>query len=107
MVSASSPSVGERPLFSNVTRLGFAAAHDSPALKIEEARILPKTDAASNSSTVSGNIQHNICLYILCAWVLDMRFLIWLGGLKSKTISACLGSSLEIFQLADPYVVVS
>ncbi|PON68847.1 hypothetical protein PanWU01x14_091640, partial [Parasponia andersonii] len=35
--TSSSPSIaGERKLFSNVTRFGFAAGHDSPALKIEE-----------------------------------------------------------------------
>lgn len=64
MVSASPPSVGDKPLFSNVTRMGFAAARDSPALKIEEAHILPKTDVASNSSSVSGNIRNaiSICL---------------------------------------------
>lgn len=50
VVSVSPPAVGERPLFSNVTRLGFAAAHDSPALKFEEPRSLPRTDVASNSS---------------------------------------------------------
>lgn len=55
VVSASPLSVGDRPLFSNVTRMGFAAAHDSPAWKIEEAHILPKTDVASNSSSVSGS----------------------------------------------------
>ncbi|WOG97120.1 hypothetical protein DCAR_0416459 [Daucus carota subsp. sativus] len=45
-----SPPVGERPLFSNVTRLGFAAAHDSPALKFEEPSSLTRTDVATNSS---------------------------------------------------------
>ncbi|XP_071701669.1 uncharacterized protein [Rutidosis leptorrhynchoides] len=34
--SSSPPTVVDRPLFSNVTRLGFAASHDSPALGIEE-----------------------------------------------------------------------
>ncbi|RZS14152.1 hypothetical protein BHM03_00045822 [Ensete ventricosum] len=31
-----SPPTGERKLFSDVTRLGFAAAHDSPSLRAEE-----------------------------------------------------------------------
>ncbi|XP_077229831.1 RING/U-box superfamily protein [Tasmannia lanceolata] len=34
--STSPPIVGDRKLFSDVTRLGFAAAHDSPSLKAEE-----------------------------------------------------------------------
>ncbi|URE13762.1 RING [Musa troglodytarum] len=33
---SSSPPTGERKLFSDVTRLGFAAAHDSPSLRAEE-----------------------------------------------------------------------
>lgn len=35
-VSSSPPVVGERSLFSSVTRLGFAAGHDSPSLNIQE-----------------------------------------------------------------------
>ncbi|XP_010929676.1 uncharacterized protein [Elaeis guineensis] len=34
--STSPPVAGERKLFSDVTRLGFAAAHDSPSLRAEE-----------------------------------------------------------------------
>lgn len=34
--STSPPVTGERKLFSDVTRLGFAAAHDSPSLRTEE-----------------------------------------------------------------------
>ncbi|KAK4798333.1 hypothetical protein SAY86_030659 [Trapa natans] len=34
VLSTSPPIVGEKKTFSNVTRLGFAAGHDSPALKI-------------------------------------------------------------------------
>lgn len=45
--SSSPPFVGERILFSNVARLGFAAGHDSPALKIEE------TSAACGASGIS------------------------------------------------------
>ncbi|XP_031382011.1 RING finger protein 10 [Punica granatum] len=36
VLSTSPPVVGERTTFSNVTRLGYAAGHDSPALKNEE-----------------------------------------------------------------------
>ncbi|WCJ40235.1 RING finger protein 10 [Euphorbia peplus] len=46
--SSSPPLVGERILFSNVARLGFAAAPDSPALKVEE-------NSASNSSKVTNS----------------------------------------------------
>ncbi|KAJ7976299.1 RING finger protein 10 [Quillaja saponaria] len=38
--TTSPPVVGERKLFSNVTRHGFAAAHDSPSLKIQESSSL-------------------------------------------------------------------
>ncbi|XP_024963738.1 RING finger protein 10 isoform X1 [Cynara cardunculus var. scolymus] len=37
--SASPPTVVDRPLFSNVARLGFAASHDSPALRREETHV--------------------------------------------------------------------
>ncbi|XP_073022197.1 uncharacterized protein [Primulina eburnea] len=48
-VSSSPPTFGERPSFLGVTRLGFAAAHDSPALKAEE--IPPSSHAKINPST--------------------------------------------------------
>uniref|UniRef100_A0A5B7BNR4 Putative RING finger protein 10 isoform X1 n=1 Tax=Davidia involucrata TaxID=16924 RepID=A0A5B7BNR4_DAVIN len=54
VTSSSPPTVGERKLFSNVARLGFAAGHDSPALKIEEAHSLPRTGVTSDSSSVTG-----------------------------------------------------
>ncbi|KAK1428990.1 hypothetical protein QVD17_11189 [Tagetes erecta] len=38
--SSRPPTVVDRPLFSNVTRLGFAAAHDSPTLRTEEASVI-------------------------------------------------------------------
>ncbi|XP_022750431.1 RING finger protein 10-like isoform X2 [Durio zibethinus] len=45
-VISSNPSVpGERKLFSNVTRLGFAAAHDSPSLKMGEGNSLHNNEA--------------------------------------------------------------
>nr|POE85658.1 ring finger protein 10 [Quercus suber] len=50
VTSSSPPTVGERKLFSNVTRLGFAAAHDSPALKIQEPNSLPDKGVTSNPS---------------------------------------------------------
>ncbi|KAK9050540.1 hypothetical protein SSX86_030488, partial [Deinandra increscens subsp. villosa] len=43
--SSSPPTVVDRPLFSNVTRLGFAAAQDSPTLRTNE------TNISSGSST--------------------------------------------------------
>nr|GEV33033.1 RING finger protein 10 isoform X2 [Tanacetum cinerariifolium] len=42
---SSPPTVVDRPLFSNVARLGFASAHDSPILRTEE------TNISSGSST--------------------------------------------------------
>uniref|UniRef100_A0A2N9GSE1 RING finger protein 10 n=1 Tax=Fagus sylvatica TaxID=28930 RepID=A0A2N9GSE1_FAGSY len=55
MTSSSPPIVGERKLFSNVTRLGFAAAHDSPSLKIQEPNPLPDTGVTSNPSGIDGS----------------------------------------------------
>ncbi|KAK3412941.1 hypothetical protein EUGRSUZ_I01601 [Eucalyptus grandis] len=49
VMSSSPPTVGERKTFSNVTRLGFAAAHDSPALKIEEDDSLRRTILKTDS----------------------------------------------------------
>ncbi|RYR54224.1 hypothetical protein Ahy_A06g029485 isoform C [Arachis hypogaea] len=46
-MSSSPPVVGERKTFSNVTRLGFAAAHDSPSLQIQE------TSSTHNNNTVT------------------------------------------------------
>ncbi|MED6105927.1 hypothetical protein PIB30_000051 [Stylosanthes scabra] len=46
-MSSSPPVVGERKTFSNVTRLGFAAAHDSPSLQIQE------TSSSNNNNTVT------------------------------------------------------
>ncbi|KAF8400066.1 hypothetical protein HHK36_015941 [Tetracentron sinense] len=53
--SSSPPVVGERKLFSNVTRLGFAAGYDSPSLKIEESSdALSNTEATSDASGPTG-----------------------------------------------------
>lgn len=54
VTSTSPPTFGERKLFSNVTKLGFAAGHDSPGLKIEEVHSVHSTSMASDSSGVTG-----------------------------------------------------
>ncbi|KZV27522.1 RING finger protein 10 [Dorcoceras hygrometricum] len=46
VASSSPPNFGERPSFSGVTKLGFAAAHDSPALRTEG--IMPSSHATIN-----------------------------------------------------------
>ncbi|XP_023530957.1 RING finger protein 10 isoform X1 [Cucurbita pepo subsp. pepo] len=56
-VTSSSPPVGGRQLFSSVTRLGFAAAHDSPSLRIEETDSLHINEVKSDSS--GANEIHN------------------------------------------------
>ncbi|XP_061358557.1 uncharacterized protein LOC133302753 [Gastrolobium bilobum] len=48
-MSSSPPVVGERKLFSNVTRLGFAAGHDSPSLQIQES-----SNTTTDSSGTTG-----------------------------------------------------
>ncbi|EEF49344.1 conserved hypothetical protein [Ricinus communis] len=53
-MSSSPPVVGEKILFSNVTRLGFAAGHDSPTLKIEETSALHSNKVTNDSTGVSG-----------------------------------------------------
>ncbi|KAK9225354.1 hypothetical protein WN943_010395 [Citrus x changshan-huyou] len=55
VTSSSPPNVGERRLFSNVTRLGFAAGHDSPALKIEETNALNNNEQSNGYSGVTGS----------------------------------------------------
>ncbi|KAL8474902.1 hypothetical protein ACS0TY_031354 [Phlomoides rotata] len=52
--SGSSTTIGERQSFSSVARLGFAAAHDSPALKTEEIPTAPKIDPSHDSSSATG-----------------------------------------------------
>lgn len=49
-ISSSPPVVGERKLFSNVTKLGFAAGHDSPGLKIGENNPHQDSVVATDSS---------------------------------------------------------
>ncbi|KAJ8773030.1 hypothetical protein K2173_028207 [Erythroxylum novogranatense] len=53
---SSSPPVGgdDRILFANVARLGFAAGHDSPALRIEETNSLTNNSATSCPSGLTG-----------------------------------------------------
>ncbi|XP_042395861.1 RING finger protein 10-like [Zingiber officinale] len=51
-IPSSSPPTGERKLFSDVTRLGFAAAHDSPSLRGGEAAA-----ESSGHATKASNVQ--------------------------------------------------
>ncbi|XP_015893892.3 uncharacterized protein LOC107427986 isoform X1 [Ziziphus jujuba] len=53
-ISSSPPVIGERKLFSNVTKFGFAAGHDSPGLKIEENNPNHDSEVATDSSGVAG-----------------------------------------------------
>lgn len=50
VLSTSPPIVAERRTFSNVTRHGFAAGHDSPALKIEDGSSPAKSNLTVNSA---------------------------------------------------------
>ncbi|CAK7348114.1 unnamed protein product [Dovyalis caffra] len=52
-MSSSPPVAGERILFSNVARLGFAAGHDSPSLKIEETVPLQNNKPSNDSSSLN------------------------------------------------------
>ncbi|KAL0424181.1 UNVERIFIED_CONTAM: RING finger protein 10 [Sesamum radiatum] len=54
VASSSLPTVGERLSFSSVAKLGFAAAHDSPALKTDEIQAPPKIDLPQESSSATG-----------------------------------------------------
>lgn len=49
--SSSPPVVGERRLFSSVTKLGFAAGHDSPSLKLDGSNSLNGNGAGSSLET--------------------------------------------------------
>lgn len=53
-MSSSPPVVGERKLFSSVTRLGFAAGHDSPSLHIQETSGLHNNNTTTESSGATG-----------------------------------------------------
>lgn len=55
-MSSSPPVVGGRNLFSNVTRLGFAAGHDSPSLNIQETGGLQNQNVSADSSSTTGSI---------------------------------------------------
>ncbi|XWS40517.1 hypothetical protein CRYUN_Cryun17cG0001900 [Craigia yunnanensis] len=55
VISSSPPVAGERKLFSNVARLGFAAGHDSPSLKIEEGNTVHNNEVATDSTCVAGS----------------------------------------------------
>lgn len=67
-VSSSPPVVGGRNLFSNVTRLGFAAGHDSPSLNIQETNGLHNHNMTSEASDTTGNyllIVSDVILYLV------------------------------------------
>ncbi|KAL2320385.1 hypothetical protein Fmac_029354 [Flemingia macrophylla] len=53
-ISSSPPLSGERNSFSNVTRLGFAAGHDSPSLQIPETSGLHNNNTTADSSLTTG-----------------------------------------------------
>lgn len=53
VTSSSPPTVVDRPLFSNVARLGFAASHDSPALRREETHMSSGSSNASFANVIS------------------------------------------------------
>ncbi|XP_058737637.1 uncharacterized protein LOC131609840 [Vicia villosa] len=53
-LSSSPPVVGERKLFSSVTRLGFAAAHDSPSFQAQETSNLNNNNSIADSSGTAG-----------------------------------------------------
>ncbi|XP_054801393.1 uncharacterized protein LOC129305374 isoform X2 [Prosopis cineraria] len=53
-VSSSPPVVMGRSLFSNVTRLGFAAGHDSPSLNFQETNGLHNHNTTTDSSGLTG-----------------------------------------------------
>lgn len=55
-MSSSPPLVGERRLFSSVTRLGFAAGHDSPSLQIQEETSGPYNNNKSTDSSGTAGI---------------------------------------------------
>lgn len=59
MSSTSPPVTGDRKLFSDVTRLGFAAAHDSPSLNAEESiDSLSTLETTGEASRLTGTIYH-------------------------------------------------
>ncbi|KAG9445832.1 hypothetical protein H6P81_011960 [Aristolochia fimbriata] len=61
VLSTSPPVVGERKLFSSVTRLGFAAAHDSPSLRAEVSfETSRSTETPAEASAVTGPSGPNI-----------------------------------------------
>lgn len=74
MTSSSPPTVWEGKLFSNVTRLGFAAAHDSPALKIEEAHPSRSTEMTSQAPFVGGNLHYFLLLQFKCMHMIYLYF---------------------------------
>ncbi|KAK2361566.1 RING/U-box superfamily protein [Trifolium repens] len=53
-LSSSPPVVGEKKLFSSVTRLGFAAGHDSPSFQTQETSNLHNRNSIADSSGTAG-----------------------------------------------------
>lgn len=66
VASSSPPAVGERKLFSSVAKLGFAAGHDSPALKIDGTHSLSRHEVTSDSSGLSGTLSFSILHMYRC-----------------------------------------
>ena len=58
VTSSSPPIVGERRLFSSVTKLGFAAGHDSPSLKLDGTNSLNGNDAGSSLQSTAAGTQN-------------------------------------------------
>ncbi|VVB04168.1 unnamed protein product [Arabis nemorensis] len=50
-ISSSPPNIGERSSFSHVTRLGFAAGHDSPNLNNEAPNVQSSSSEVTNATT--------------------------------------------------------
>ncbi|KAG7632678.1 Zinc finger RING-type [Arabidopsis suecica] len=54
-ISSSPPNIGERSSFSHVTRLGFAAGHDSPNLNNEPTNVQSSSSSSEVSNATTGN----------------------------------------------------
>ena len=58
---STSPPAGERKLFSDVTRLGFASAQDSPPLRIETGDASGKNDSARDQGRYHACLELEYC----------------------------------------------
>lgn len=83
MSSTSPPVTGERKLFSDVTRLGFAAAHDSPSLKADESiDALSTLEMTGESSRLTGKTQHYhyiFFLFLFCSKTTITFLICWIS----------------------------